>query len=88
VLCGIRAAGTSVVSAPPSGEYALHGLTADTYVVTPSSPEAVFYHVQTSTNCADLAPYSTKAAQPSGLFEFNDTNTAPISPRMFRVMRP
>jgi hypothetical protein len=35
-------AGTSVATVPPGGDYALRGLTAGNYVVTPSSPEAVF----------------------------------------------
>ena len=124
-----------MATVPPVGDYALHGLIAGNYVVTPSSPEAVFvlsnrvvnvlhdtigvdfhsyrsnalvierigtgatrsifageagqtYHVEISTGFQPWMPFSINTAASSGLFEFNDTNTAPASLRVFRVLRP
>lgn len=128
-------AGSSTVSIPTNGNFALHGLNAGSYVVTPASPEAVFvlsnrplnlirdtigvdfhsyrsnalviervdtgitrstyageagqnFHVELSTATGTWTPYSTNVTASSGLFQFNDTNAAMASPRLFRVVKP
>ena len=46
------------------------------------------YRVQLSTDLQDWSAYSTNTAQSSSLFEFYDTNVLPVSPRLFRVVKP